>query len=90
MRVVDRIRIPALIIAAADDPFVPSQPFVDPAVTANPHITLCLSEHGGHCGFVGSSSGEDDGYWAETRIVEFMEAQTTAAATSVTPAVLNH
>ena len=31
MRVVDRIRVPALIITADDDPFVPSQPFRDPA-----------------------------------------------------------
>ena len=28
--------------------------------------------HGGHCGFVGSASAEDDGYWAETQIVDFV------------------
>ncbi len=72
MRVVDRIRIPALIIASEDDPFVPSRPFRDPAITGNPHIAVALSKHGGHCGFVAAPSGEDDGYWAETEIVEFM------------------
>ncbi len=73
MRVVDRIAVPALIITADDDPFVPSQPFQDPKLTANPHIELQLSAHGGHCGFVGPKSGEDDGYWAETQIVDFVE-----------------
>ena len=55
MRVVDRIRVPALIITAEDDPFVPPQPFRDPKVAGNPHITLLACEHGGHCGFVGPS-----------------------------------
>ena len=31
---------PTLIITAEDDPFVPSEPFRDPKVTGNPHITL--------------------------------------------------
>ena len=72
MRVVDRIRVPALVITSEDDPFVPSQPFRDPKVTGNPNITLRICRHGGHCGFVGArNGGEDDGYWAETQIVEF-------------------
>lgn len=73
MRVVDRIRVPALILAAADDPFVPPEPFRDPVVTRNSHITVVLSAHGGHCGFVGVPDGEDDGYWAERTIVDFVE-----------------
>jgi uncharacterized protein len=73
MRVIDRIRIPALMITAEDDPFVPSQPFHDPKVAGNPHIDLRVSAHGGHCGFVGPKSGEDDGYWAENQIVDFIE-----------------
>jgi predicted alpha/beta-fold hydrolase len=73
MRVIDRLRVPALIITAEDDPFVPATPFRDPKVTGNPHIELAICEHGGHCGFVGPSSGEYDGYWAEREIVEFVE-----------------
>jgi predicted alpha/beta-fold hydrolase len=72
MRVIDRLRVPALIIASEDDPFVPSQPFLDPKVTNNPHIELAVSAHGGHCGFVGPASAGNDGYWAETRIVDFV------------------
>ena len=72
MRIIDRIRIPALIITAEDDPFVPSDPFRDPRITLHPRIDLRICSHGGHCGFVGEKSGGDDGYWAERQIVEFV------------------
>src|SRR4051812_7769960 len=75
MRVVDRIRVPALIITSDDDPFVPSEPFHDPKVTGNPCIDLRISRHGGHCGFVGEKSAKDDGYWAEDQIVDFVLRQ---------------
>jgi predicted alpha/beta-fold hydrolase len=75
MRVVDRICLPALVITAEDDPFVPLALFRDPKVVGNPHITVLACRHGGHCGFVGPPSGEDDGYWAEKQIVAFVEQQ---------------
>jgi len=75
MRVVDRIQVPALIITAEDDPFVPVDPFRDERVRRNPHIELRISAHGGHCGFVADRAGEDDGYWAENQIVEFVRRQ---------------
>ena len=71
MRVIDRIAIPALIVTAEDDPFVPADPFRDSRVTTNPHITTVVTSHGGHCGFVGSPNGYD-GYWAEQMIVDFV------------------
>jgi predicted alpha/beta-fold hydrolase len=81
MRVIDRVRVPALIITAEDDPFVPSQPFHDPKVTGNRSIDLRISPHGGHCGFVGERSGDDDGYWAENRIVEFFSRRSRVGNT---------
>jgi predicted alpha/beta-fold hydrolase len=74
MRVVEQIRVPALIITAEDDPFVPAASFHDPRLAANPHITLLACTHGGHCGFVGPAAGDDDGYWAEDTMVAFIEA----------------
>jgi predicted alpha/beta-fold hydrolase len=71
MRVVDRIRVPALILTAQDDPFVPAGLFTDPRIEANPYITTVITRHGGHCGFVARSTGADDGYWAEGRIIDF-------------------
>jgi hypothetical protein len=86
MRVADRIRLPALIITATDDPFVPPEPFYEPQVSRNPDITLLACEHGGHCGFVGSATGEDDGYWAEGQIIAFAEnpARVCSAVTART------
>jgi uncharacterized protein len=71
MRVVNRIRVPALVISAADDPFVPAELFRNPALTSNPHLKVVVPPHGGHCGFLEHASGEHDGYWAERQIVDF-------------------
>ena len=77
MRVIDRVRVPALIITAEDDPFVPSKPFHDPRVRTNPHLNVIVTRHGGHCGFAADANGNDDGYWAESQIVEFAEKVTS-------------
>ena len=71
MRVIDRVAVPALILTAEDDPFVPSAPFRDPKVANNPNITTIVTRHGGHCGFVGAPNGYD-GYWAEQMVVDFV------------------
>ena len=78
MRVIDRIRVPTLIITAADDPFVPLAPFRDPAVAENPCIRVVITPHGGHCGFIEAASAESDGYWAERTIIGFASAVTQA------------
>jgi predicted alpha/beta-fold hydrolase len=72
MRVVDRIRIPALILTAEDDPFVPSSQFREPAVRDNPNIQVRIERYGGHCGFVGDAVNGSDGYWAEDVAVRFI------------------
>jgi predicted alpha/beta-fold hydrolase len=74
LRVVDRIRIPTLILSAEDDPFVPADQFSVPAVASNPAIRVELTRHGGHCAFVEPEEPGYDGYWAERRIVEFVSA----------------
>jgi uncharacterized protein len=75
MRVIDRIRVPTLILTAEDDPFVPSGPFRDPAVTRNAHITVVITPSGGHCAYVETAEAGYDGYWAEREIVRFATAQ---------------
>ena len=72
MRVIDRIVVPTLIIAAEDDPFVPAAMFDEPAVRNNRHITTVVTPHGGHCGFVAAPGGRGDSYWAESSIVAFV------------------
>jgi uncharacterized protein len=74
-RVTAAIRVPTLIITAADDPFVPPEPFHSPEVSGNPAIRLVVTPHGGHCGFVSADRNGDDGYWAERMIVAFVREQ---------------
>jgi len=71
LRVVHRITVPTLILSAEDDPFVPAESFRDPAVARNPHVTVHVTRHGGHCAFITPRNGIHDGYWAEWRAVEF-------------------
>jgi predicted alpha/beta-fold hydrolase len=87
MRVIDRIRVPALIITADDDPFVPPAPFRDALVTSNPSLRLAITAGGGHCAFVERPSPGYDGYWAEREIVRFATARLGAPSSAArTPA----
>ena len=83
LRVVDRIRVPTLIMTAEDDPFVPSAPFSHPAITGNANITVLITKYGGHCAFVEagfSRLSSYDGYWAEREVVRFASASTSSRA----------
>jgi predicted alpha/beta-fold hydrolase len=73
MRVIDRIRVPTLIITAQDDPFIPVAPVRADSVAGNPNITRVITQYGGHCGYVESARAGYDGYWAEQAIIEFAE-----------------
>jgi hypothetical protein len=72
LRVVDRIRIPALVLTAGDDPFVPVSQFLGPAVQGNANLAVRVEPHGGHCGFASDPAGDDDGYWAESTAIAFL------------------
>ena len=71
LRVIQNIEVPTLILSSQDDPFVPPEQFQDPAVTANPAITVMVTRYGGHCGFLATQSHRFDGYWAEHVAVDF-------------------
>ena len=84
MRVIDRVARPALILSAADDPFVPPAIFGAPEVRNNPNITTVITGGGGHCAFVESPAGAPiaadvaggyDGYFAEKVIVDFLASR---------------
>ena len=73
--VVDRIEVPALIVHAANDPFIRIQPETGRRIRANPHIAFVETKDGGHCAFLGERNGagaSDDGRWAEREVVEFV------------------
>ena len=71
--VVGQITVPALIVHAADDPFIRITAETRRKIAANPKITFCETADGGHCAFMGARNGADDGYWAESRIVNFLQ-----------------
>lgn len=70
-RVVDRIRVPTLVLHAEDDPFVVITPETRALLAANPAIEFQASQHGGHCAFIARAIPGQDCYWAEQRIVDF-------------------
>ena len=74
MHFLEAIRVPTLLLAAQDDPFVPFQIFQRAGISHNPSIQLVAPSHGGHCAFVSQRSGEER-FWSEARIVEFAEQQ---------------
>ncbi|MGB7281469.1 MAG: alpha/beta fold hydrolase [Candidatus Acidiferrum sp.] len=76
-KVVTQVRVPMLMIAAQDDPFVPYDLFVRANPAQNPAIRFIAPEHGGHCGFISNRSGAER-FWAEERIVEFCQALRSA------------
>ncbi len=75
-RVLEHIAVPALVIHAADDPFIRVLPETRAKLAGNPHIHFVESAHGGHCGFLALPDGYD-GRWAERAVVEFVKIQAT-------------
>lgn len=74
--VVDRIAVPALIVHAANDPFIRILPETRQKIRSNPHITFIETEDGGHCSFLAQPDG-DDGRWAETQVINFLSNSST-------------
>ena len=76
--VVDRVAVPALIIHAANDPFIRMRAETLQCIASNPNITYVETGDGGHCAFVGEPDGDGyDGRWAEREVVEFVRAVAT-------------
>lgn len=82
-RVLEGIAVPTLILHALDDPFVRVTDESRAEIHRNPNICLVETEHGGHCAFLAKSipSANDDGYWAETTLLRFLQIQTEVPAT---------
>jgi predicted alpha/beta-fold hydrolase len=69
--VVERIAVPALILHAANDPFIRILPETREKILSNSNITFVETEDGGHCSFLSEPNG-DDGRWAEHRVLDFL------------------
>jgi len=77
VNVLDRIRVPALCIAAKDDTFIPFEMYSHPAFRTNPYLKLVAPDHGGHLGFLARGPQR---FWADQTVVDFI-TQTARART---------
>jgi len=75
----DRISVPALIIQAKDDLFIPFEIFDHPAVRNNPLVQLLVTEHGGHLGFISRNSPR---FWVDHAVLEWIRKITAGSAES--------
>ena len=66
----EKIRVPALLIVAKDDPLVPFSVYDHPAFGKNPHLKLLAVEHGGHLGFIARGRPR---FWLDGVVLEWME-----------------
>ena len=74
------LRVPTLIVHAADDPFIRFLPQTTEALIANPWVTYLETQHGGHCAFLAPSlTAADDGRWAEATLLQFLLRVTAGA-----------
>jgi uncharacterized protein len=75
-RVLSPLAVPTLILHALDDPFIRLTPQSRDVILSNPNITFLEPRHGGHCAFLtdANPASEDDGYWAETTLLRFLQA----------------
>jgi predicted alpha/beta-fold hydrolase len=63
------LRVPALLIQAKDDTFVPFAAYESAAVCSNPWIELVATEYGGHLGFIGRAPHR---LWSDAVIMEWI------------------
>jgi predicted alpha/beta-fold hydrolase len=66
---VPRIRVPTLILAARDDPFVAPEPIE--RLTCPATVEVRMTDHGGHVGFLGSD-GAGGFCWGERAVVGWL------------------
>ena len=71
------IRIPTLILQAADDPFMPAS-VIPSSQELSPSIQLEVHRHGGHVGFVTGRWPWRPRYWLEQRIPGWLQQRLTS------------
>ena len=64
------IRVPALVVNAADDPFLSARCFPDSRQVLGHHVQMEIPKWGGHVGFV--QHARDGYYWSERRALGFV------------------
>ena len=81
VRFLHAVRVPTLLVNAADDPFLPATVLDDVRriAAANPALTTRFVAAGGHVGFVTGRRPWRPAYWAEEQAVAFAARQFAAS-----------
>jgi predicted alpha/beta-fold hydrolase len=72
IRYLGGLRVPALLVQAKDDTFVPFAAFESAAVRSNPWIELLGVPHGGHLGFLARQGNR---FWADSVVMGWIIGQ---------------
>lgn len=67
----DRVRVPALLIQAEDDPFIPFSTYSHAALQQNRALRLLRTPSGGHVAFLARFGAR---FWAEDQAVRFFDS----------------
>ena len=69
------IRRPTLLLSAFDDPFLPPEVLreVEDLARANPQLTAEFHQRGGHVGFISGRAPWAPRYYAEERVLEYLD-----------------
>ena len=65
----ERIRIPALLVHAKDDPLIPFEVYRHPAFERNLRLRLLAVEHGGHLGFIARTKPR---FWLDEVLLDWV------------------
>ena len=71
--VLENICLPTFVMTAQDDPFIPYHIFQESTIRTNPAIHFIAPRYGGHCGFLQRPQPGEDLFWAENRILDFIQ-----------------
>jgi predicted alpha/beta-fold hydrolase len=66
------IQRPTLLLSASDDPML-EDPVIPPQAASNPHLSIVLTERGGHVGFV-SGRVHSPRFWGDALMLAFFDA----------------
>lgn len=74
------IKVPTLILNAANDPFLGPNSYPAQIARNNPNLYLEVPKSGGHVGFI---CFENDHYWSERRAKEFLKQTAQSSSLSI-------
>jgi predicted alpha/beta-fold hydrolase len=78
-RFLAKIRVPALLVQAKDDPLIPFSVYDHPAFRENPCLTLIAVDHGGHLGFI---SRHRPRFWLDGVVTSWLKEPRPSGAVS--------